>query len=104
MKKFIGLVLVLTLLVGCSTAGRLVASSSSSVDHAMQGWAVLVVDGKTKPAQEERVRNAHTKYLKAEDAAVEALGTTNWASAKVFLVENQNLLLELIETFKKEAK
>ncbi len=97
-------ILILSLLAGCATPGKLIASSSTTVDHAMRAWAVWVVDGKATPEQELRVRALKAKYDAAEDAAVQANiafasgDKTRWAAAKAFLIEQQQALLSLVST------
>lgn len=107
MKQFLSLLFVITLLVGCdgcsSTPAKLIATSSSTVDHAMKAWAVYVVDGKASAAQEAMVRDAKAKYDAAEDAAVKAYVSytksgdkLTWAVANDLLTKNKESLLNLI--------
>lgn len=102
-------ILIISLLAGCSTPGKLIASSSTTVDHAMKAWAVWVVDGKATPDQEAQVRAFKIKYDAAEDAAVKANiafasgDKASWAAAKAYLVEQQQALLNLVSTLTGKA-
>lgn len=106
MKKLVTLIGITLLLAGCSTTGKLIATSSTTVDHAMRAWAVHVVDGKASAAQEETVKAAKLKYDAAEDQAVAAYTTFTdtgnvavWKAAKVYLLQQQQNLINLIEQF-----
>lgn len=101
---------VISLLAGCTTPGKLIASSSSTVDHAMQAWAIYVVDGKATIAQENMVRAYKIKYDAAEDAAVEAnlkFATTGdkaaWKLAKEYLTEQKDNLINLVSSLTGKA-
>lgn len=100
----LGVMLALT--SGCNTTGKLIATSSTTVDHAMQGWAVYVVDGKATAEQEKQVRKAKDLYDAAEDAAVEAYTTfsltgdkSRWEQARDYLWAQQRALISLVEQF-----
>jgi transcriptional regulator GlxA family with amidase domain len=103
----IGVLLVATFLIsGCSTTGKVIATSSTTVDHAMQAWAVYVVDGKASMAQEQAVRAAKEKYDAAEDAAVEAYIQFSkddyrpaWEKARDYLTSQAEALTALIQQF-----
>jgi predicted lipid-binding transport protein (Tim44 family) len=104
-----GMVLVMAVVTGCGTTpGKVIASASTSVDHAMQGWMVYVVDGHATPAQEQAVRAAHLDYLAAEDAALAAYAgfaatgeASAWQRARDFLNGQQQALLALISSFQR---
>ena len=102
-------ILIVGLLAGCATPGKIIASSSTTVDHAMKAWAVWVVDGHATPEQETKVRALKLKYDSAEDAAVQANiafasgDKTRWAAAKAFLMEQQQALLSLVSTLTGKA-
>ena len=111
MKTLIGMmVAVVMIFTGCATTGKLIATSSTTVDHAMQAWAVYVVDGKASKVQEDRVRVAKEKYDAAEDAAVEAYATfsaggskSSWTVAQEYLKQSQSSLISLITMFTGKA-
>lgn len=93
---------------GCvsNPAGRALATATTTVDAAMQSWAVYVVDGKATPQQEAVVKDAYTKYqaveLLAEKAYLEATKTgdyTGFDRAKLALAASQLYLIQVIEAF-----
>lgn len=105
MKSLFAIVLIaiVSLLAGCATSGKLIATSSTSVDHAMQAWAVYVVDGRATVAQEASVRVLKEKYDLSEDAAVAAFASftqtgdkTAWQQASAYLQTNEANLISLI--------
>lgn len=87
----------------CTTTSKLIVASNITVDHAMQAWAVHVVDGKATPAQEDAVRQAKLKYDAAEDALVEAnikFAQTDKSAVKLareYLKEQREALIVLIQ-------
>ena len=107
MKLLITLAFCATvLLAGCQTPGKYIATSSTTVDHAMQAWAVYVVDGHATPEQELAVRKVKTLHEIAEDAAVLAYtdfkitgDKTVWLKARDVLRLNQANLLAIIASF-----
>lgn len=109
MKQIITLTILVTALLcgGCASTGKLIATGSTTVDHAMQAWAVFVVDGKASVEQEEVVRSYKNRYYIAEDSAVLALvdyeqhpgDKTNLETAiNVLKIHKQNLI-KLVESF-----
>ncbi len=106
MKLLITIAFCATVLLGCSTPGKYIAASSTTVEHAMQAWAVFVVDGHATPEQELAVRQLKTRYDTAEDAAVSAYVDMNqtgdktaWLIARDLLKANQANLLALVTAF-----
>jgi len=104
MRKLVFILIVFVgLLTGCKTTpGKIIASSSTTVDHAMKAWAVFVVDGHATAAQEATVKSLKEKYDAAEDAAVEAnarLDPPSWAAAKQYLLEQQTNLIQMVTMF-----
>lgn len=99
---------VIGLLAGCATSGKFIATTSTTVDKAMKGWAAFVVSGHATLAQEEAVRRAHRDYIASEDLALAALESgskLDLQTARKFLNEHQASLLQLIELFsRKEVK
>jgi ABC-type phosphate/phosphonate transport system ATPase subunit len=103
-KYFIVFSLFVSLLcVGCQTTGKLIATTSTSVDHAMRAWAVYEVDGKATEAQKSQVRYFKQQYDLAEDAAVAAFvvmsetgDKSSWLTAKEYLYKNQQNLINLV--------
>lgn len=94
-------------MAGCATTGKMVASTSSTVEHAMQMWAVFVVDGHATPTQEARVKRALEDYYAAEDLVISAMkkgDPLTLETAKQWLKENRDLLLGLINGFQKGAQ
>ena len=105
MKIALSVICVL-LLVGCSTPSKFVASSSTTVDHAMKAWAVYVVDGLATPKQIQQVKKAQQDYYAAEDLALAAIAgvevggdKTAWLKARDLMLANQQTLIDLINTF-----
>lgn len=66
-------VLVVGLLVGCSTLYSGIVTITSVVDSAMKQWASLSVAGKSTPAIDAKVTLAHDNYRKAAASAQSAL-------------------------------
>lgn len=109
MKTFIHATIFCCILIlgaACQTTGKLIATSSATVDAAMQTWAVYVVDGHATAQQETQVRSIKSKYDAAEDAAVEAYTAfsltgdkTRWQQARDFMLEQQRALIALVEQF-----
>ena len=107
MKLTINLLLIsLVLIVGCSTPSKLIATSSTTVDHAMKAWAVYVVDGHATLKQKQQVDKAQADYYAAEDLAIAAnLGFKDsadkkaWLKARDLMLANQQALIDLITTF-----
>lgn len=108
-KRFIPFLIAVAfaslLWAGCQTAGKVIATSSTTVDHAMQAWAVYVVDGHATPAQENQVRILKNNYDQAEDIAVAAYAVysetgdkTQWERAKELLLKKQTQLVNLVSS------
>ena len=94
------------IMVGCATSGKVLTSSAIAVDAAMKGWAYYVVTQHPSPAVEQKVRDAHTRYLvalNAAEAAWYAAGTTGdktaVSRANTALTAAQADLIVLIATF-----
>jgi len=71
-KTITSLLITLTLLViniGCvttqSTAAKLIASTATTVDNAMKGWATFVVIHGVSEADQQPIRNAYATYQHA---------------------------------------
>jgi hypothetical protein len=94
---------------GCKSTGNLIATSFTTVDHAMQAWAVYVVDGKATMTQELAVREAKLKYDVAEDTAVAAYvklasgDKVTWAIARDHLIQQRENLLNLLSVLTGKA-
>jgi hypothetical protein len=93
-------------LTSCATGPRSTQSSQYhtvgalkiAVDTGMQAWADRVIDGKTTPAQEAKVRAAFNAYKVAAKAYINnALGDTQPAAPD--LVSAANALLNLLNAF-----
>jgi hypothetical protein len=114
MKKLliIGMAIV-AIFAGCKTAGKLVATSSVTVDKALRAWAVYYVDNEgtanaVTPKQLAAVEKAQSNYYMAEDQAIAAYASFvkngdegAWKAATSYLREQQQSLIQLIETFTK---
>jgi hypothetical protein len=106
MKYLITLLSVTFLVCGCQTPGKIIATTSTSVDHAMQTWAVYVVDGKATPEQETKVKEFKLRYDAAEDLALSAFieytktdDKSVWLRAKDLLKAQQLNLINLVNQF-----
>ncbi len=73
LKQTIPLLVVLALLAGCATLFSGVVTTTSVVDTAMKAWAEVSANGKSTPALDAKVTNAHNQYRKAAGIAQEAL-------------------------------
>jgi len=99
---------------GCATSnpeGRLLASTAQTVDAAMKGWSIWVVDGKAEPYSEVRVRELYGRYQLAMAAAKESYTVwkatgekTPWERASVTLRQSRDFLLNLIDAFQRPIK
>jgi hypothetical protein len=110
MRQHINLALVAMLtfgLLGCATfetnAGKTLVTITSTVDKAMQGWAVWVSLGKATPQQQATVKSAYEKYQIAELAAEHAYASlvankdkTAWTQAAALLTATQSDILAII--------
>lgn len=94
-------------LVGCAsfqtTSGKFLASTAQSVDLAMKGWALFVVEGKVTAQQQLNVRSAYAMYqrsmLVASNAWETSLTTadkTLWNSASNSVYFSQQGLVNLL--------
>lgn len=108
MKKLLVLTCAIVALLtgGCSTTGKLIATSTTTVDHAMQAWAVYVVDNQSTLEQENKVRELKAKYDLAEDVVLDAYGEsvktgnkTTLQIAKNALATAQRNLVAAVELF-----
>ncbi len=63
------------LLLGCASLYTGVVTITSVVDAAMKDWAALSVAGKTNPAIDKAVTQAHDKYRQSAAVAQTALMT-----------------------------
>ncbi len=105
--------ILFTILLGCflwsgcqTTPGKYISSSSTTVNHAMQAWAVYVVDGRATPEQEAAVRAAKDNYDVAEDVAVIAYAQSQstgdqsrWIIYRDLLSQHQAELIQLVTLF-----
>jgi hypothetical protein len=73
MKQLVSIALIAVFLIGCTTFYQSVVTLTAVVDSAMKQWAALSVAGKTSPAIDVRVSQAHTAYRQAAATAQEAL-------------------------------
>jgi len=73
MKNLIALILSGLLWAGCATTYKGAVTITATVDAGMKGWAELSVSGKTTPALDAQVKQAHAKYRMACTAAANAL-------------------------------
>lgn len=75
MKRTINLlsILLILIVVGCSSLYTGVVTITSVVDSAMKEWASLSVAGKTNPGIDNQVIAAHNKYREAAGLAQTAL-------------------------------
>lgn len=102
--------------IGCTTtnsqttSGKILATTTQTVDLAMKGWMsyvkVSLATGKDVSSQEQKVREAYIKYQIAEQAAEKAyVASAKLQDPSVFsatstaMVAAQNDLLTLINTF-----
>lgn len=112
MKTILALLLTSSLfLCGCANTGKILVSASTTVDHAMQAWAVYVVDGKAKPQDEAVVRKAFDSYKAAESIALSAYlesektgDKTAFEKARDVLLREQVALLALVTQLQRKAK
>lgn len=113
MKKLLTLTLfVCLLLTGCQNVGKVIASSSTTVDHALKAWSVYVVDGHATDAQSAEVEKYQKSYYVAEDLALDAyrqsVKTGDKEAYKIALdtlKASEQSLIAVIQTFtKKEIK
>jgi len=108
---FMGLALAaLMTSCGCATwqdaAGKSLASASASVDAAMQGWAVWVVNGHATAQQEAAVREAYGRYQAAMQlastayqSAVSAKDKTLMQTALAVVAQSRADFVSLVQTF-----
>jgi hypothetical protein len=106
LKLLIGCIVPLALLTGCSTPGKVIATSSSTVEHALKMFAVYSVDGHATEAQREQVKRLQADYYAAEDVALAAYAEFSksgekltWEKARDFMWAQENALIALIEGF-----
>jgi heat shock protein HslJ len=99
------------LLSGCASPGKYIVTTSIAVDHAMQAWAVYVVDGHASINDELTVMAAHQRYIAAEDAVLEAWlafqksgDKLTWIEARDTLLRRQADLLMLVDKLTKEKQ
>lgn len=114
MKKYLITltVTVCLLLTSCVNVGRVIATNSTTVDHAMKAWSVYVVDGHATPEQEAKVKEAQLAYYAAEDLALDAYRTYHKTGDKTVYViaaerlqaQSQNLVTLIQFLSKKEVK
>lgn len=110
MKRNLQLLLIPALLLAftaCAsfqnTAGKLLASTSDTVDADMKGWATYVVINKVPEDKQLSVRNAYANYqnamLAAEaayKAAVQSGDQSPWTQASAALTAASGSLIALI--------
>ena len=108
---FFGIWAAVALLSGCASPGKYIVTTSIATDHAMQAWAVWVVDGHATINDELTVMAAHERYLAAEDAVLEAWlawqktgDKLTWIEARDALLRRQSDLLMLVDKLTKEKK
>ena len=108
MKKTLLSTLFALALVGCAalgtgssfqtTAGKFLSSVAVTVDGAMKGWAIWVVDGHTTTQDEAQVKAVYTQYqfymkvaTNAYSLAVSTGDTSTFTtpSNNLFMVKNQ---------------
>lgn len=101
--KYLWTIAIVALLAGCTTPGKIIASSSITADKAMQSWSVYVVDGKATLEQQAKVKELQARYYAAEDAALDAYlvfvktdDESAWLKARVYLNEQRENLVKLI--------
>jgi heat shock protein HslJ len=104
-----GIMAAAMLLSGCASPGKYIVTTSIAVDHAMQGWAVYVVDGHATINDELTVMAAHERYIATEDAVLEAWlafqksgDKLTWIEARDALLRYQLDLLMLVDQLTKE--
>ena len=115
MKKLLTMiavtVVITTLFTGCNTTGKVLASTSITVNEAMDGWMQWVKLGYATLEQEHKVKTAYERYQVAMSAASNAYAQaainntsqnrTVLQVARESLLASQNDLLALINLFKK---
>jgi hypothetical protein len=95
---------------GCAsvqtTAGKLLASTATTVDGAMQGWAIWVAQGHATAQQEAQVRSAYGQYqasmsiaLGAYNAMVQSGDQSVWLTASQILASNGAAVVALVQSF-----
>jgi hypothetical protein len=108
-------ILTLTLLAcllgwGCASvqtsAGKLLASTATTVDGAMQGWAIWVAQGHATAQQEAQVKTAYGQYqasmaiaLGAYNAMVQSGDQSVWLTASQILASNGAAIVALVQSF-----
>jgi 3-methyladenine DNA glycosylase/8-oxoguanine DNA glycosylase len=102
--------LILTMLCGCASAGKSIATASTTVDSAMKGWAVYAYDHKPTPEQMKEIDKALTSYQLAEDVALKAFleaqktgDRTAYQKALAAMLATQADLLTLLNTIQGKA-
>ena len=110
------IVLLLTLVapllfVGCQTSGKFLATTVTTVDAAMKGWAEYVVIGGATEQQQMSVKAAYEKYQVAEQAAEAAYVAAAkygddqaWLAASAALQESRTALFTLIASFNPQQR
>jgi hypothetical protein len=70
----VSLTIFVSALCGCKTTdtGKVIATTATTVDAAMKGWAIHVHEGKATAEQERKVAAAWLRYKAIESAAVKA--------------------------------
>jgi hypothetical protein len=114
MKTYLSLIaLCAALICGCvtNTPGRILATTTTTVDAAMQGWATYDALGQAEPEQIEKVREAYLRYQEVERiaelayvASVKTGDKTAWEQSVEALKATQANLLALIAKFQPKAK
>lgn len=94
------------LCAGCANTGKFIASTSTTVDATMQGWAIWVADGHATPEARHKVDVMLARYHDAEDVALQAYleatktgNDTALKKAKAALLAASDDLLALIASF-----
>ncbi len=89
-----------------NSAGKLLATTATTVDAAMKGWATWVAKNPPNPLAEAKVRDAYQKYQAsmtiACNAYTNAVATgerSGWKIASDVLTANQTSLLNLVKSF-----